>query len=327
MRQAFGRVLTATLGAVIALFVHGAGAQTFPTKPIRLIVQYAPGGSADVVGRLVAQKISQTLKQSVIVENRAGANGMIGNEYVAKADPDGYTLLLGAAGALAIAPNLTKKEKFNPLTALAPVALVTTSSFVLTVPPQIPADNLNALTALLKANPGKYNFGSSGIGGSPHLAGELYKSTTGVEITHVPYTGLGPAIVGLLGGQIQLLFADVGLVTPSIKAGKLRAIAVTGAQRSPALPTVPTMIESGLPGFVAGSWYGVFAPAGTPAKVIDRLNIAIREACDQPDVRRQFAVQGLDPVLIKTPAEFGALLKSDFNRWSKVIHDAHITVE
>jgi tripartite-type tricarboxylate transporter receptor subunit TctC len=327
MRQALRRAVTAGIGAMMAVSIHAVDAQTFPTKPIRLVVQYAPGGSADVVGRLVAQKISQTLGQSVIVENRAGANGMIGNEYVAKADPDGYTLLLGAAGALAIAPNLTTKEKFNPLTALAPVALVTTSSFVLTVPPQIPASNLQELTALLKANPGKYNFGSSGIGGSPHLTGELYKNVAGVQITHVPYTGLGPAIVGLLGGQIQLLFADVGLVTPSIKAGKLRAIAVTGERRSPALPNVPTMIESGLPGFVAGSWYGVFAPAGTPAKVIDRLNAAIREACDQADVRRQFAVQGLDPVLIKTPQEFAALLKNDFNRWSKVIHEAHITVE
>jgi tripartite-type tricarboxylate transporter receptor subunit TctC len=314
------------LGAALWAFCGAAQAQSFPNKPIRLVVQFAPGGSADAVARLLATRMGEDLGQSVIVENRAGAGGMIANEYVARAAPDGYTLLLGSAGGLAITPLLAPKEGFDPVKSLAPVAPVVSSGFILVVPADNPANDLQGLIKLLKANPGKYNYGSSGTGGSPHLAGELFKRQAGVDIVHVPYTGLGPAIAALLGGQIQLLFADVGLVAPHIKAGKLKAIAYTGADRTATFPQLPTMIQAGMPGFVAGSWYGILAPAGTPRAVVDKLNQVIVKDIKQPDMQKQFAAQGLDPVTISTPQQFTDMIKSDIARWSEVIRSANIKI-
>jgi tripartite-type tricarboxylate transporter receptor subunit TctC len=302
-----------------------AWSQAWPDHAIRLVVTFPAGGGADFVGRAIAPKLSEALGQSVVVENRAGANGAIGDEAVARSAADGYTLLLGAAGALTIAPHLTKLsvDTFKDLT---PVALVASSPFVLVVNPSVPAKTVAELTALAKASPGKYNFGSSGTGGAPHLAGELYKSIAGIDIVHVPYKGLAPAITDALGGRVQVLFADVGLVAQHVKAGKLRALAVTGAKRSEALPDVPTMIEAGVPGYTAGTWYGVLAPTGTSPAIIKRVNAEIDRALASPDLREQFANHSVVPAG-GSPQDFASLIRSDYDKWGKVIKDANIKVE
>jgi tripartite-type tricarboxylate transporter receptor subunit TctC len=261
-----------------------------------------------------------------VVENRAGANGAIGNEAVARAAPDGYTLLLGAAGALTIAPHLYEKLQFDSFKDFVPVSLVATSPFVLVVNPSVPAKTVAELTALAKASPGKLNYGSSGTGGAPHLAGELYKSVAGIDIVHVPYKGLAPAITDAIGGRVQILFADVGLVAPHIKAGTLRALAVTSTQRSSALPDVPTMTEAGVPGYTAGTWYGVLAPVGTPPAIVKRLNTELSRALGAPDLREQFAHQSV-VAAGGSPEDFAALIRSDYDKWGKVIKGAGIKAE
>jgi tripartite-type tricarboxylate transporter receptor subunit TctC len=318
--------LPAALFALALVFSAGPSAQTYPSKPIKLVVTFPAGGGADFVGRVIASKLTDALGQPVVIDNRAGAGGMVGNDVIAKSAPDGYSLLLGAAGALTIAPNLYEKVTFDTMKDFEPVALIASSPFVLTVNPAVPANTLAEFTALAKANPGKYNFGSSGTGGAPHLAGELYKSMSGANIVHVPYKGLAPAITDLLGGQIQVLFADVGLVLPHIKAGKLKAIAVTGSRRSAALPDVPTMIEAGLPGYTAGTWYGILAPTGTAAPIVARLNAEVRKAVALPDVQSQFATQGVDPAP-STPEQFAGLIRDDFTKWSKLIKEVKIKAE
>ena len=300
--------------------------QAYPAKPIRIIVTFPAGGGADFVARAVAPKLSEALGQPVVIENRAGANGGIGNELVAKSPPDGYTLLLGAAGALTIAPHLYKNLPFDTLKDFEPICLVGSSPFILTLNPSVSANSVSELTALAKAKPGTLNYGSSGTGGAPHLAGELYKSITGVDIVHVPYKGLAPAITDLLGGQIQILFADVGLVAQHVKAGKLKAIAVTGKQRSSALPDVQTMIEARVAGYEAGTWYGILAPAGTPSAIVNQLNAELVKILAMPEIRNPFAAQGVEPRGDK-PAEFAALIRDDYAKWAKVIKDANIKAE
>ena len=303
-----------------------AAAQTYPDRPIKLIVTFPAGGGADFVGRALAPKLGEGLGQPVVVDNRAGANGAIGNAAVAHAAPDGYTLLLGAAGALTIAPHLYQKLDFDTFKDYAPISLVGSSPFVLAVNPKVPVKTVAELTAYAKANPGKLNAGSSGTGGAPHLALELYKSITGVQIVHVPYKGLAPAITDLLGGQVQVLFADVGLIAPHLKAGTLRGLAVTGAQRSAALPDLPTMQEAGVPGYTAGTWYGVLAPAGTPPAVVTRVNAEIAKALAAPQLRAQFAEQSVNAAG-GTPAEFAALIRQDYDKWGKLIREANIKAE
>jgi len=311
--------------ALLLACATSAWAQTWPDHSIRLIVTFPAGGGADFVGRAIAPKLTEALGQSIVVENRAGANGAIGDEAVARAAPDGYTLLLGAAGALTIAPHLTKLQ-VDTFKDLVPVALVGTSPFVLCVNPSVPAKTVAELTALAKANPGKYNFGSSGTGGAPHLAGELYKSIAGIDIVHVPYKGLAPAITDAIVGRVQILFADVGLVAPHVKAGTLRALAVTGTQRSQALPDVPTMMEAGVPGYTAGTWYGVLAPSGTPAAIVKRLNAELDRALASADLRAQFANQSV-VAAGGSPEDFAKLIRSDYDKWGKVIKDANIKAE
>jgi tripartite-type tricarboxylate transporter receptor subunit TctC len=311
--------------AALAALAAPAVAQTWPEKPIRLIVTFPAGGGADYVGRAIAPGLTQALGQSVIVENRGGANGAIGNEAVAHAAPDGYTLLLGAAGPLTIAPHLEKLH-FDVFKDLVPVGLVASSPFVLTVNPSVPAKSVAELTALAQKEPGKLNFGSSGTGGAPHLAGELYKTLTGVQIVHVPYKGLAPAITDLLGGRVQILFADVGLVASHVKGGTLRGLAVTSAQRSPALPDLPTMIEAGVPGYTAGSWYAVLAPAGTPAAIVNRVNAELTRIAASPEIRAQFEKQGLTPGG-GTPQDFAKLMQDDSQKWGKLIRERGIKVE
>jgi tripartite-type tricarboxylate transporter receptor subunit TctC len=302
-----------------------AFSQPYPSKPVRFIVTFAAGGGTDLIARTVAPKVSEGLGQPVVVENRAGANGAIGADAVAKSAPDGYTVCVCAAGTLAVAPHLTKLP-FDPLKDLTPVAQLANSPFVVTVNPGVKAESLRELIALAKAQPGKINFGSSGNGGSPHLSTELLKIMAGIDMVHVAYKGLGPGITDLLGGQIQLMLADVNLVVPHIKSGKLRALAVTGANRSPALPDVPTVAEAGVPGYVAGTWYAVLAPAGTPSPIVSRLSEEIRKALAMPEVRSALIAQGVEPAG-STPAQLASFLHDEHAKWGKVIREAKIKID
>ena len=313
------------LASMVAAFAAPLHAQAYPSRPIKLVVTFAAGGGADYVARLVAARLTDALGQTVVVDNRAGAGGAIGNEFVARAAPDGYTLLLAAAGPMTILPNL-QKVSFDSVKDFDAVGLVGSSPFVLTISATVAANSVADLTALAKAAPGKLNFGSSGIGGAPHLAGELYKGIAGIEIVHVPYKGLAPAITDLLGGQLQILFADVGLVAPQLKTGKLKGLAVTGATRSSVVPELPTMIEAGVPGYQAGTWYGVLAPAGTPAPIVARLNAELQKIVAAPETKTQLAVQGIEPAG-GSAEQFSALIRDDLAKWGKVIRDAGIKLE
>lgn len=312
--------------AFSCMLYQPATAQTYPVKPVRMIVTFAPGGGADFVGRVVGQKLSELLGQPVVIDNRAGANGAIGNEAVAKAAPDGYTLLLGAAGPLTIAPHLYAKLPFDTLRDYAPVVLAASSGFAVTLHPSVPANSVKDLIALAKARSGKLNYGSSGTGGSPHLATVLFASMTGTHLVHVPYKGLGPALTDLIGGQINLIFADVGLVLPHRKAGKLKAVAVTGEKRSSVMPDLPTVAESGLRGYQTGTWYGILAPTGTSADVIARLNQETIKVLALPEVKERFLTLGIEPAG-STPAQFAAYLRSELDKWAKVIKAGGIKVE
>ena len=262
----------------------------------------------------------------VVVENRAGAGGAIGAEFVAKSPPDGYTLLLGAAGTLTILPNLQEKVPFDSIKDFVPIGLVGSSPFVLALAPSVPANSVAELTALAKANPGKLNYGSSGNGGAPHLAGELYKSMTGIDIVHVPYKGLAPAITDLLGGQLQILFADVGLDRAAPQGGQAQGARGDRPERSSVLPELPTMIEAGVPSYQAGTWYGILAPAGTPPAVVARLNAELQKIVASPEIKTQFAAQGIEPAG-GTPEQFGALIRDDSARWGKLIKAANIKAD
>lgn len=304
----------------------GAAAQAYPAKPVRLIVTYAAGGGADFVGRALGGKLAERLGQPVVVENRAGANGAIGADFVAKAPADGYTLLIGAAGTIAVAPHLMASLPFDAFKDFAPVSLVATSSFVVTVHPEVPAKSVRELIDLAKARPGKLNFGSSGVGGSPQLAGELFKSMAGIDMQHVAYKGLAPAITDLLGGQIQVIFADVGLIKPHLEAGKLRGLAVTGTSRSPLLPELPTVAEAGLPGYAGGTWYALLAPAGTPSAIVERLSRETRAALADPAVKAALIRQGVDAAPT-SPEELAAFLRDEHKKWGEVIRSAGIKLK
>jgi tripartite-type tricarboxylate transporter receptor subunit TctC len=310
---------------LIAAFFAASGqanAQAWPSKPIRLIVGFAPGGGTDYVARTIAPRLSEALGQPIIVENKPGASAMLGNELVAKSAPDGYTLVTAAAGAMAIAPNF-QKAPYDTFKDFEHVSLIVSSPFLLVVHPGVPAKTVAEFNALAKSKPGSVNFGSAGTGGAPHLAGELYKRMAGVEIVHVPYKGLAPALADLLGGQIQAVFADVGLTIKNVEAGKLRAIAITGSRRFAAMPNVPTVAEAGVPGYRAETWYGISAPAGTPAPIVSRLAAEVRKAVASPELQRMFEAQGLIPNPLG-PAEFTALVREDYSKWAKLIKDADI---
>lgn len=312
--------ISASLFLLFAGLTPYAIAQTWPSKPIHLIVPFTVGGGTDAVARIVAPKLSEALGQPVIVDNRPGAGGLVGTEIAAKAPADGYTLLLAAAGATTIAPNIYSSDKvtFDPVKDLLPISLVGTVPFVITVNPSVPAKTLRELIAYAKANPNKLNFGSSGNGGAPHLAGELFDRMAGIKMVHVPYKGLSPAITDLLAGRIQVVFADIGLVTQHIKAGTLRALATTGARRAVELPDVPTVAEAGVPGYQTGTWYGLVAPAGIPAAVRERLDREMQRILAMPDVRTQLANAG-NEVPNVTMEQFGTLIRDDYMRWKKLI--------
>ena len=313
--------------AVIALAIAAtAAAQTYPSKPVRIIVPFAPGGAVDITARAIAPGLTEQLGQSFIVDNRGGAGGIIGADLVAKSAPDGYTLLLGSNSTLSVAPSLYPKNPYHPIRDFAPVSLVATMPFVLDVHPSVPAKSVKELIALAKAQPGRLSMASGGTGSSNQLVGELFQLLTAVKFTHVPYKGAAPAGIDLMAGQIDLLFDQLASSANYIKSGKLRALAVTSKARAAAIPAVPTMLESGVPNFEATNITGVLAPAGTPAEIIARLHAAVAKAANQSTVKGRFAGIGVEAVG-GTPAEFAAYIKEDFARWTKVVKDANIKVD
>jgi len=311
--------------ALALLFAAPAAAQDYPSRPVKIIVSYAPGGSNDVVARVIAPDLQKELGQSFVVENRAGASGTIGADMVAKSPADGYTLFMGA-GAHALAPSLFKTLPYDITKDFAAISLAATSTYVLVLNPSVPATSVPDLIALLKSKPGQLNYASAGKGTPLHLAAELFKSKTGTDIVHVPYGGDTPALNDLLAGTVQLAFMSVASTAPQIRAGKLRALAVTSARRSEALPDLPTLGELGIAGYDVGTWWGMLAPAGTPEAVIATLNAAMRKAVALPQTKERFAPLGLDP-RSDSPAEFAAFIKEEVARYAAIAKIAGIEPE
>jgi tripartite-type tricarboxylate transporter receptor subunit TctC len=318
------KALVATITAVC--LVTNAFAAAYPDKPIRLIVPFAPGGSVDMIGRILAQRLSEKLGKPVIVDNRAGAGGTMGADVVAKAPADGYTLLLASSGHQSFHSLLYKKLPYDANKAFTQVALFASVPNVLVVSNKIPATTVQELITYSKSGGKKLFMGSSGTGGVNHLIGEMFKFRTNAEFDHVPYKGAGPANNDLMSGQIDLMFVNLPTVLPQIQGGRLRALAVLGAQRSPTLPNIPTMAEAGVPGFVVDSWSGVLAPAGTPKAIVDKLSTEIYKITKEKSTAEQLAGQGALP-LSGTSADYGALVRFETQRWSEVIKKANITLE
>jgi len=309
--------------ALAAPLIH---AQAWPSKPIRIVVPFPPGGPADLLPRLIGPKLTEAWGQPVIVENKAGAGGNIGMDTVAKAAPDGYTLVIGPNGNLVVNPHLYANLPYDVMKDFAPVTLVATFSNVLVVNPGVPAKTVAELIALAKATPGKLTYGSPGIGSQPHLGGEFLKLMAGVDVVHVPYNGTAPALRDLLGGQITFMFAQTSAALPQIQTGKLRALGVASQKRSAQLPDVPTIAESGLPGFEAVSWYALLAPAGTPKEIVAKLQAEIARILQLPDIREKLAAQGGEPVG-NTPEQLGAMLRTESARYADIVKRANIKAD
>ena len=319
----FVRTLIAATALALAL---PAQAQTYPARPLRMIVPTAPGGGTDFTGRLVALKLSETLGQQVVVENRGGGGGSVGADNAAKATPDGYTLLLGSIATHAVNPALYKKLPYDHIKDFAPVSLIGTVPNVLVVHPSLPVKTFAEFVTYAKANPGKINYGSSGVGSPPHLSMELLRSLTGINLVHVPYKGAGPALADLLGGQVQSMCTSLAGQITYIRAGRVRALGVTTAKRNPQLPDVPTIVESGVPGYEVTIWHGVFAPAKTPAAIVQKLNAEMNKALNAPEMKERMAQQGMDPAP-STPAELAAFVKAESAKWTKAAKDSGATLE
>ena len=312
--------------AALLSFATIANAQTYPNKPVRMIVGFPPGGGTDVVSRVIAQKLTEWWGQAVTVENRAGATGTIGADSVAKAAPDGYTLLMGHVNSHGIAPNLVPKMPYDALKDFVAVAYVGYVPNVLAVHPSVPAKSVKELVALAKAQPGKLNFASSGNGSTQHLAGELFKQLTGTSIVHVPYKGSGDAIKDLLAGVVSMNFDTMPPVLPHIQAGKLRGLAISTPRRLPQLPDVPTFAEEGITGFDVANWYGVMAPAGTPRELVARLNADINKAMQVPEVRARLEGVGTQ-LREQSAADFDAYMKAEVAKYAKLVKDAGVRLE
>ena len=309
------------VAAVVMLSGAGlcpANAQNYPTRAVTLVIPFAPGGSTSIVGRGIADKMSELLGEKVVIDNRPGAGGTVGTKAVAKSDPDGYTLLLGYTGTLAIGPSLYKNVGYDPRKDFAPIGLIGNAPNSLVVHPSFPAKTVAELIAYAKANPGKVNFGSAGAGTASHITGEYFARFAGITLVHIPYKGTGPALTDLLGGHIPMAFAPIPASHPNISAGKLRALAVTSTTRSGLLPDVPTMVEAGLPAFDASLYYGLVAPAGTPRPIIDKLNKALREALASDEVKKQLGNDGTE-ITPGTPEDYADFIDKDEKKWSGLV--------
>jgi tripartite-type tricarboxylate transporter receptor subunit TctC len=319
------RTFAALCGIVAALGLGSAHAQTYPAKPIKIVVPFAVGGIADTFARVIGQKLGESWGQPAVVENKGGAGGNIGADLVAKSPPDGYTLVMGNIGTHAVNPYLIKNVPFDPLRDFVPIAHVLDAEGLLVVHPSVAAKTVPEIVALAKAQPGKLSYASGGMGTTSHLAGELFKSMAKVDVVHVPYKGNSPAITDLLGGQTQMIFATMPTVLPQVKAGRLRAVAVIGLERTPALPDVPTIAET-LPGFAVSNWIGLFAPAGTPPEIVAKLNAEVQKIMQQPDVRKRLETEGAR-FIATTPGSFAAFQKNEAAKWAKAIREAGIQPE
>ena len=325
MRIASGALRT--LGVLIfACAGAAATAQPYPAKPIRFVVPYPAGGPLDAAARLLGQKVSESVKQPVVVENKAGAGGNIGADVVAKAAPDGYTILMGAVATHAINPALYKQIPYDPVNDFAPITLLAATPNVLVIHPSLPAGNVREFIAYAKAHPGKLNFGSGSAGSAGHLAGELFKTLAGVDRVHVPYKGAAPAMQDLIGGQIQLMFDNLASASAQIRAGKVKALAVTTAKRTALAPDLPTLAESGLPGFDISTWFGLFAPADTPREVIERLHGEFTRALALPEVREKLLYFGAEPVGNR-PDEFAAFIRTEADKYARLIQASGAKVD
>lgn len=302
----------------------GTSAEAYPNRPIHLVVPFGPGGTTDLFGRLIGKLLGEQLGVSVVIENRAGAGGNIGSAQVARAAPDGYTLLLGGAGHLVISPSLDPAFPFNPYTDLAPVMMVGTAMNVLIVHPSLPINSVEDLIKYARANPGKVNYASGGQGGVIHLAGEMFAKQANVKLVHVPYKGSSAAYIDLVAGRVQIMFDNLPSALSYIRSGQMRAIAVTGAKRSPQLPSTPTIAEQGLKSYEASSWWGVFAPAKTPRSVINKLNSTLQQSMST--IAEQVRALGAEPSS-STPENFAGIIKQDGDKWAEIIHDAGIKLD
>ena len=322
MRRLASIVLAAATSVWLA---HSSLAQDYPTKPIRLIVPFSAGGPADVLARMIGEKLQRGLGQTVVVLNKDGAGTILGVDMAAKASPDGYTLLLGNV-AMVINASAGKRLPYDMQKDLAPVSLAFTQPLILVLNPAVPINSLKEFIAYAKAYPGKLKYGSSGMGTSIHLTSELFRAAVGVELTHIPYKGAAPALTELLGGQIDLLFPGITPVVAHVRSGRLKALGLTSRKRSPALPEVPTMIELGVANFESTGWYGVLVPAATPKNIVARLNREVVAALSQPDLKERLASQGGD-VVSSTPAEFAAFIADELKKWTSVIRASNIQVD
>ena len=316
----------AAAGFCAALFAADAPAQSYPAKPIRLVVGFPAGGPTDIVSRTIAPRMSEALGQQILVDNRGGAGGVIATEQVTKAPPDGHTLLMGTIGGIAVAMSLIPNRGYDTLRDLAPVTQAVTVTNLLVVHPSVPARNVKELLAIARSKPGRLNYASSGNGTVTHLAGELFKLMGKADITHVPFKGGAPALTALISGEVDLSYENSLVVTPHVKAGKVKALAVTGKKRSQLMPELPTIAESGLPGYDASGWYGLFVPAATPKAVVTRLNQEAVKALRLPEVVKTLSSQGAEPVA-STPEEFGAFVRSEIDKWANLVKVAKMKMD
>ena len=314
-------------GAAATTIAAGARGQTgYPNRAIHLVVPFAPGGSNDIIARIIGDQVSQALKVPVVVENKGGAGGMIGTDYVIKSAPDGYTLMIGATSTMAANPSLYASKKFDPTHDLSAIMQIATGPFVLAVPSSLPVKSVQDLIDLAKQKPGKIYFGSSGTGSSLQLTAELFKSMAKIDIVHVPYRGLGPALIDLVADRIQIVFSDMAGLLPYVQSGKLRALAVTSSQRWRDLPELPTMSEAGVPGYDATSWYGILGPANLPKDIVSSLNKVLQTILTNPDTVKKFATLGVEPVT-GSPSDFEAYMTAEIKKWGQVVSAANIKLE
>ncbi|MEQ1775367.1 MAG: tripartite tricarboxylate transporter substrate binding protein [Burkholderiales bacterium] len=317
-------IVVAMMAATVAA---GAYAQTpYPAKSVRVIVPFPPGGPTDTVTRIIGPKLSEALGHQIIIDNRGGAGGATGTELVAKSTPDGYTILAGTIGGLAVSPTLNPKLGYNTLRDLAPITQLVNVAYIVTLHPSVPAKSIKELLALAKARPGKLNYGTSGAGTGPHLAGELLNMMAGINVVHVPYKGSAPAQTALMSGEVDITFENTLIVLPQVKSGRLRPIAATGVQRSKLLPDLPTVAEAGVPGFSASGWYGMMAPVATPKDIVARLNADITRVLRMPDITDRLNSMAAEPAP-GTPEQFSAFIRTEIDKWAKVVKAANMKAE
>ncbi len=319
------KLLRIVLAAIcsVPVFCGTSSAQRYPAQPIRLVVPFPPSGGADILARAIAQKLTELLRMQIVVDNRSGAGGMIGAEYVARAAADGYTLVFAASSSLSINPHIGAKSPYDPIRDFTPVMLIGQAPNVLVTHPSLPAKSVKDLIALARARPGELNMASNGIGSLSHLTGELFMLRAGIRMAHVPYKGGAPAVIDTVAGNVSMLFASLPTVDAQMKAGKLRALAVTSAQRSPAVPGLPTLAEAALPGFESNQWWGVFGPAGMAPGIVARLNTELAIALQDANVKKLFENVGAD-IAGGTPSDLARYLKADYDRWGEVARAARI---